>query len=207
MADGTGPVGKQGNGLSLRRIPINNELDIVAARVEGRNLAREIGFGIIDQARIATAISELARNVVLYAHGGEIVLSRLEANGSRPDEEESWQESVLPVGLGLEIVCRDCGPGIPNVEEILNQQVAGGQRTGPETVESAMESRVAVGGSERQDIASAGSWGMGLSGTRRLMDEFQITSTVGVGTTVVARRWLREPAADAAAVAAGRTSS
>lgn len=207
MADDMGPVGGQGSGLSLRRIPINNDLDIVAARVEGRNLAREIGFGIIDQARIATAISELARNVVLYAHGGEIVLSRLEANGARLGEEESRPESVLAVGLGLEIVCRDCGPGIPNVEEMLNQQAVGGQHTGPGSVEPAIESSVAVGGSEGQDIAAGGSQGMGLSGTRRLMDEFEITSAVGVGTTVVARRWLREPAAGGAAIGVGRSSS
>ena len=56
----------------VRRIPIHSDLDIVAARIEGRNLAREIGFGIIDQARVATAISELARNVLVYAQGGQV---------------------------------------------------------------------------------------------------------------------------------------
>ena len=72
-----------------RVVAIANDLDIVAARVEGRNLAREMGFGMIDQARIATAISELARNVVLYAYTGEVILSQVERDGR----------------IGLQIIC------------------------------------------------------------------------------------------------------
>jgi serine/threonine-protein kinase RsbT len=53
-------------------IPVKTDLDIVSARVEGRNLAKEMGFGTVDQARIATAISELARNIVLYAPKGRV---------------------------------------------------------------------------------------------------------------------------------------
>jgi len=128
------------------RVPINSDLDVVAARMEGRNLAREMGFGIIDQARIATAISELARNAVAYACGGEIILERIEPNGR----------------VGLQIVCVDQGPGIENVEEVLRAV----QVDTPEV-------------------------GMGLCGTRRLMDEFEIDSKVGVGTTVRACKWLR----------------
>jgi serine/threonine-protein kinase RsbT len=161
-----------------RRIPIANDLDIVAARVEGRNLAREMGFGIIDQARIATAISELARNVVLYAHGGEIVLSRVGADRAQPVERDALRRDGSPeVGTGLEIVCRDHGPGIADVEEVLSRQTGTDGSAGRD---------MNYGGRE---TTSGG--GMGLSGTRQLMDEFQITSTVGVGTTVVARRWLR----------------
>lgn len=87
------------------RIPISNDLDIVTARVEGRNLARDMGFDIIDQARIATAISELARNVVLYAYSGEVILNRIGPNGR----------------VGLEVVCTDHGPGIENPQSILSQ--------------------------------------------------------------------------------------
>lgn len=58
----------------LRSIPVRNDLDIIAARVEGRNLAKELGFGKIDQARIVTAISEIARNVVLYAVEGIVTV-------------------------------------------------------------------------------------------------------------------------------------
>jgi serine/threonine-protein kinase RsbT len=133
-----------------RRIQITNDLDIVAARVEGRNLAKEMGFGIIDQARIATAISELARNVVLYAHSGEIILNRIEPNGAEPHAR-----------LGLQIICADHGPGIPDLDRILDP----GRAPTPEL-------------------------GMGLPGTRRLMDEFHVDTRLGLGTTVTVCKWL-----------------
>jgi serine/threonine-protein kinase RsbT len=128
-----------------RHIVINNDLDVVAARVEGRNLAREMGFGIIDQARIATAISELARNVVLYAHSGQVTLRQTDTNGK----------------VGIEILCEDRGQGIADVDEVM-----------------------------RGDHATSREGEMGLRGTRRLMDEFEIKSQVGAGTTVVVRKWL-----------------
>lgn len=87
----------------IRRVPIENDLDIVAARIEGRNLARAMGFGVIDQARIATVISELARNIILYARGGQIILSTTD-DGER---------------IGLEIVCEDNGPGIEDVKAAM----------------------------------------------------------------------------------------
>ena len=129
-----------------RRVLINSDLDIVAARVEGRNLARDMGFGIIDQARIATAISELARNAAVYAYGGEIILEQIEPDGQ----------------VGLQIVCVDQGPGIEHVEEVL-----------------------------RGMQGDSSGLGMGLLGTRRLMDEFEIDSQVGIGTTVRTCKWLR----------------
>jgi serine/threonine-protein kinase RsbT len=127
------------------RIPISSDLDIVTARVEGRNLARDMGFGIIDQARIATAISELARNVVLYAYSGEVILNRIEPNGR----------------VGLQMVCTDHGPGIENPHSVARQAHNGDHELS-----------------------------MGLAGTRRLMDEFEIESEPGVGTTVTACKWL-----------------
>lgn len=130
----------------MRRIPIHSDLDIVSARVEGRNLAQKMGFGIIDQARIATAISELARNVILYARRGQIVLFRLEWGGR----------------TGLEIVCEDQGPGIEDLDLVM-----------------------------RDGYSTTQGLGMGLPGTRRLMDEFEIRSKVGVGTTVRVCMWLQ----------------
>jgi serine/threonine-protein kinase RsbT len=146
----------------VRRVSINSDLDVVAARVEGRSLAREMGFGVIDQARIATAISELARNAAVYAHGGEIVLERIE-----PDTPPGEGPGTLPSRgvrghVGLQILCIDQGPGIDNVEEILDR-----------------------GTSPSEEL------GMGLSGTRRLMDEFEIDSEAGGGTVVRACKWLR----------------
>ena len=125
---------------------ILNDLDIVVARVEGRNLARSLGFGVIDQARVATAISELTRNIVLYADKGTVTLRPIET----------------PQRRGLEIVCADSGPGIADVSLVM-----------------------------RDGYSSRRGLGMGLPGTRRLMDEFEIRSKPGEGTVITARKWLR----------------
>jgi len=86
-----------------RTLLIRSDLDIVSARVEGRDMAKAVGFGTIDQARIATAISELARNIVLYAGEGTVTL-RLAERGSKK---------------GIEILCEDQGPGIEDVSLVL----------------------------------------------------------------------------------------
>ncbi|MGD8597917.1 MAG: ATP-binding protein, partial [Anaerolineae bacterium] len=65
------------------QLPLRDEQDVVSARVEGRSLAEDIGFGLVDQARIATTIAELARNVVVYGRGGQIVLEEIEAKGRK----------------------------------------------------------------------------------------------------------------------------
>ncbi|HVD76252.1 MAG TPA: ATP-binding protein, partial [Vicinamibacteria bacterium] len=98
-----------------------------------------------DLTLIATAISELARNIIEYATAGEIVLSHEDTDG-RP---------------GIVIVARDEGPGIPDVSRALSA----GYSTGP-------------------------GLGLGLPGVRRLMDDFEITSNAGRGTTVSVRKWL-----------------
>lgn len=127
-------------------ITIDSGADIVTARQEGRRLAAEAGFSGTDLTIIATAISELARNIVEYAHDGEIILA-LVGDGDRK---------------GLRVVARDGGPGIANIELAM------------------------------QDGYSTGrGLGLGLPGTRRLMDEFRISSKVGVATTVTAIKWLR----------------
>lgn len=84
-------------------IDIITEWDIVAARQIGRNVAKEIGFGTVDQARITTAISELARNIYLYARAGEIVIERLQ------DTEKT----------GISITATDKGPGIDDVRKVM----------------------------------------------------------------------------------------
>ncbi|MGC5328695.1 anti-sigma regulatory factor [Brevibacillus sp. SYSU BS000544] len=80
-------------------ITIVTEQDIVMARHIGRNIAKELQFGNITQSRIATAISELARNIYLYANEGTISLDTIEKEGT----------------LGLRIEARDQGPGIPDI--------------------------------------------------------------------------------------------
>lgn len=127
-------------------IPIRREEDIIVARQRGREMARELGFGLVDQSRIATAISELTRNILRYAGEGAASLHPISHSGRR----------------GIEIVCEDSGGGIADVDSAL----AGHASHGP-------------------------GLGIGLPGTRRLMDEMEIESAVGQGTRVTIRKWLR----------------
>src|SRR5690554_1627585 len=84
-------------------VEIQTEWDIVAARQLGRNVAKELGFGTVDQARITTAISELARNIYLYAGTGKIEIRRLHDG----------------VKKGMMIISSDNGPGIPDVRKVM----------------------------------------------------------------------------------------
>jgi len=126
-------------------VRIGSSADIVTARQRGRALAAGLGFSGSELTVIATAISELARNIIEYATTGEIVLGQGHQDG-RP---------------GIVIVARDEGPGIPDVTRALTA----GYSTGP-------------------------GLGLGLPGVRRLMDEFDIASRPGQGTTVTVRKWL-----------------
>lgn len=85
-------------------VEIYTEWDIVAARQLGRNEARKIGFGTVDQARITTAISELARNIYLYAGKGKIEIERLYENGV----------------FGILIIASDEGPGIADLRKVMS---------------------------------------------------------------------------------------
>lgn len=80
-------------------VKIQTEWDIVAARQLGRNVAKELGFGTVDQARITTAISELARNIFIYADKGQVCIEKIYENGH----------------AGLRIVAVDNGPGIRDI--------------------------------------------------------------------------------------------
>src|SRR6478736_416084 len=84
-------------------VKIVTEWDIVAARQLGRNVSKELGFGTVDQARITTAISELARNIYLYAGKGQIYIEKLNRGGKN----------------GLLVVVTDEGPGIPDVRKVM----------------------------------------------------------------------------------------
>ncbi|MCP1156452.1 MULTISPECIES: anti-sigma regulatory factor [Bacillus] len=84
-------------------VKIINEWDIVAARQLGRNVAKELGFGTVDQARITTAISELARNIYLYAGQGQICIEKIYDGGK----------------AGLQIVAVDSGPGISDMRQVM----------------------------------------------------------------------------------------
>ncbi|WEG12525.1 anti-sigma regulatory factor [Pullulanibacillus sp. KACC 23026] len=127
-------------------VEIKHEWDIVHARQQGRQLAKELGFGYVDQARITTAISELARNIYLYAGKGRVWIEAIELDGK----------------VGLRIKAEDQGPGI-------------------EDISKAME----------DGYTTSGGLGAGLPGVKRLMDEFDLLSTVGEGTVITAMKFLR----------------
>lgn len=131
--------------MSEDTLPVKNDSDIISVRSFGRNAAENAGFGIVDQCRITTAISELARNAVVHGRGGSVTIKTIQ------NEKK-----------GIEIICRDEGPGIVNLELAL-----------------------------RGGYSTVGGLGIGLSGAKRLMDEFQITSSAGKGTTVIVRKWLK----------------
>lgn len=131
---------------SEKRVMIRGGGDIVSARQQGRQLAGELGFSTSDQALIATAISEVARNIVLYARWGAITFSIVEHNGRR----------------GMRIVASDDGPGIEDVELAM-----------------------------QDGYSTSEGLGLGLPGARRLMDDFEIESEPGQGTTIVMSKWLR----------------
>ena len=123
---------------------VRSEHDIVLARQQVRRLAQELQFSLVDQTKMVTAASELARNALIYGRGGTMHWDVLEADGRK----------------GLRLKFADEGPGIPNLELAMTDGWTSG--TG---------------------------LGMGLTGTKRLVNEFEIDSVVGAGTRVTITRW------------------
>jgi serine/threonine-protein kinase RsbT len=126
------------------RVHIVVDADIVQARGEGRALASRLGFARTDATLIATAISEIGRNILHHAGRGEVSIA------------EAADDHLL----GIEVVARDQGPGIPDVEQALSE-----------------------------GYASGNGLGLGLPGAKRLMDDFSIETEIGRGTTVTMRKW------------------
>ena len=131
---------------SESRVAIKEESDFLAARKSGRDLAKDLGFDATSQTLIATAISELARNILKYASSGEIRLGRTTRNGI----------------CGMTIVASDQGPGIADVALAMTDGFSTGKGLG-----------------------------LGLPGTKRLMDDFDLVSEVGTGTVITTTRWMR----------------
>ena len=95
-------------------VHVSSDADVVEAREKGRELSAELGFSSIDLTLIVTAISEVARNILLYAREGEIVL-RLDADGGQ---------------RGITVVARDDGPGIPDIEMAMRDSYSTGNGLG-----------------------------------------------------------------------------
>jgi serine/threonine-protein kinase RsbT len=125
---------------------IASDLDVVTARQAGRELAAQVGFSPGDQTVIAAAISEIARNIIMYARRGEVEL-RLATEADR---------------AGVIIVATDQGPGITDIELYM-----------------------------QDGVSTSGGLGLGLGGSKRLMDEFHIDSVPGSGTKVTMKKWRR----------------
>ncbi|MEU8178337.1 anti-sigma regulatory factor [Microbispora hainanensis] len=131
---------------ATRELPIATNGDVVVVRQQTRTLAAEIGLSLVDQTKIVTAASELARNALVHAGGGRVLIEVLEG-GRRP---------------GLRLVFTDEGPGIPDIDQALTE-----------------------------GWSTAGGLGLGLSGSRRLVDEFDLVSAPGEGTRVTVTKWGR----------------
>jgi serine/threonine-protein kinase RsbT len=125
-------------------LPIASDDDIVRVRQRVRDWAVSLGFSLVDQTKLVTAASELARNTLVYGLGGTLLIESLLNDSKR----------------GLRLTFEDHGPGIPDIDLALKD----GYTTGS-------------------------GLGLGLSGARRLSQDFQLTSKPGQGTRVVIGRW------------------
>ena len=126
------------------RVAVESNADMLPARAEARSLALRLGFSRTDATLIATAVSEVARNIVVHAGRGEITMSPVIEDGR----------------YGLVVEATDEGNGIRDIDAALEH-----------------------------GYASRGGLGLGLSGVRRLMDEFDLKSQVDCGTTVTMAKW------------------
>ena len=117
---------------------------VVTVRQAVRELAVETRLSLVDQTKLVTAASELARNMVVYGGGGTVVLEQLEADGR----------------AGVRVTFEDHGPGIADIAQAM-----------------------------RDGFTSGGGLGLGLGGSKRLVQEFELRSEVGKGTTVAITRW------------------
>jgi serine/threonine-protein kinase RsbT len=130
--------------LSSDVLPLRSEHDIVLARQTVRKLSQQIAFSLVDQTKMVTAASELARNTVVYGGGGQL----------------TWEIHGDGLRKSLRLTFQDAGPGIPNLELAMTD-----------------------------GWTSGNGMGMGLSGAKRLVNEFEIESAPGAGTRVSIARW------------------
>ena len=127
-------------------VPIRADVDVVIARQRARSLISSLRFSSSELTLVATAISEVARNIVSYAGQGEIVL-RIANRGQR---------------RGLVVIARDQGPGIADIDRAMED-----------------------------GYSTSRGLGLGLPGSKRLMDEFELVSEVGKGTVITMVKWER----------------
>ncbi|VVM65676.1 anti-sigma regulatory factor [Pseudomonas fluorescens] len=124
--------------------PINIEQDVVLARQTARKLATECGMRLIDLTKMVTAVSELARNTMVYGGGGDM----------------DWQILDEDHKVGLRLTFRDEGPGIPDLKLAMTD-----------------------------GWTSGSGMGLGLTGAKRLVEEFELETEPGKGTRITITRW------------------
>lgn len=130
--------------LKRELLPLKASNDVVLARQKVRQWAIELRFSLVDQTKLVTAASELARNALDHGKGGTMLIESLTA-GAR---------------TGLRLTFEDQGPGIADIEQAL-----------------------------KDGYTSGGGMGLGLGGSKRLVNDFSIETEVGKGTKVIATRW------------------
>lgn len=130
--------------LQSEHYPVEAEADIVSVRQTVRTWAQRLGFSLVDQTKIVTAASELARNTLKHGGGGELTMEILNEGIRR----------------GLKLTFKDHGPGIPDISLAM-----------------------------RDGFTTGGGLGLGLGGSKRLVNDFRIESRPGEGTTVTVIRW------------------
>jgi serine/threonine-protein kinase RsbT len=130
--------------LKTELVPVDSEAHVVAVRQTVRAWAQELGFSLVDQTKIVTAASELARNTIKHGGGGKLTLEILNEGIRR----------------GLRLIFEDTGPGIPDLSLAM-----------------------------KDGYTSGGGLGLGLGGSKRLVNDFHIESQVGLGTKVTIVRW------------------
>jgi serine/threonine-protein kinase RsbT len=130
--------------LSADRLPLETDEHMVIVRQAVRNLAIGLGFSLVDQTKVVTAASELARNTIQHGGGGSALLETINDGPRR----------------GLRLTFEDHGPGIADIAQAM-----------------------------KDGFTTAGGLGLGLSGAKRLTNEFAISSTPGAGTRIVITKW------------------
>jgi serine/threonine-protein kinase RsbT len=130
--------------LSVDTLPLETDEHLVIERQAVRRLAIGLGFSLVDQTKVVTAASELARNTIQHGGGGTALLETINDGPRR----------------GLRLTFEDQGPGIADITQAM-----------------------------RDGFTTGGGLGLGLSGAKRLTNEFAITSTPGAGTRVVITKW------------------
>jgi serine/threonine-protein kinase RsbT len=125
-------------------LPLRAEADVVHARQAVRKMTQELKFSLVDQTKMVTAASELARNTIIYGGGGTM----------------KWEMLLDGARSGLRLTFEDQGPGIPDLTLAM-----------------------------KDGWTSGSGLGMGLSGAKRLVNDFDIHTEVGKGTRVMIARW------------------